>query len=137
MDDVYAINVAKSHYRDGFNSGNVDQVLSAFAPEFTDMSDGRPSGYGADASSKLRQRLSEIFQNFDAQLKVIIIAINVSGNVAFDYGWHELTLVPKSGGDSIHRRTRYLEIWARQANGEWRISKFMDNGDLPDTVVVS
>ena len=40
MDDVYAINVAKSNYREGFDTADVERVLSAFAPEFTDMSDG-------------------------------------------------------------------------------------------------
>ena len=41
VDDTYAINVAKTEYREGFNTGNIDQVLSVFAPEFTDDSDGR------------------------------------------------------------------------------------------------
>jgi hypothetical protein len=60
MDDVYAINVAKSQYRDGFNTGDVDQVLAVFAPEFTDMSDGRSNQYGADAPAKLRRHLGEV-----------------------------------------------------------------------------
>jgi hypothetical protein len=45
MDDVYAINVAKSNYREGFNTADVERVLSVFAPEFTDMSDSRPTRY--------------------------------------------------------------------------------------------
>jgi len=39
MDDVYAINVAKSNYREGFNTGDVERVLSVFAPEFTGRSE--------------------------------------------------------------------------------------------------
>ena len=31
MDEVHAINVAKSHYRDGYNNRDVDRVLSVFA----------------------------------------------------------------------------------------------------------
>jgi hypothetical protein len=49
MDDTYAINVAKTEYREGFNTGDADRVVSVFAPEFTDNSDGRPSRYGKDA----------------------------------------------------------------------------------------
>src|SRR5215831_6549805 len=103
MDDVYAINVAKSQYRDGFNTGNIDQVLSVFAPEFTDMSDGRPNRYGSDAAIKLRRHLGEVFASHTTTLNVIIIAINIMGNVAFDYGWHELTLSPKNGGENLYR----------------------------------
>ena len=134
MDDVYAINVAKSNYREGFTTADVERVLSAFAPEFTDMSDSRPSRYQADAAVKLRRSLAELFAEYEAKLNVIIIAISVFGNNAFDYGWHELTLKPKNGGESVYRRTRYCELWSKQANGDWKISKFMDNEDVPDTV---
>ncbi len=75
MDDVYAINVAKSQFRDGFNTGDPNLVLSVFAPTFTDMSDGRPSRYGADAGVKLRADLADLFTHYDAKINVIIIAI--------------------------------------------------------------
>ena len=134
MDDMYAINVAKSNYREGFDTADVERVLSAFAPEFTDMSDSRPSRYQADAAVKLRRSLAELFAEYEAKLNVIIIAISVFGNNAFDYGWHELTLKPRNGGEPVYRRTRYSELWSKQANGDWKISKFMDNQDVPDTV---
>ena len=134
MDDVYAINVAKSQYRDGYNAADVERVVSVFAPEFTDMSDGRPNRYGDDALLKLRRYLAELFRDYEANLNVIIFAISVIGNTAVGYGWHELTLTPRNGGETVYRRTRYLEVWAKQPNGEWRISKYMDNADLPDTV---
>lgn len=134
MDDVYAINVAKSHYREGFNTADVERVLSAFAPDFTDMSDGRPSRSKANATAKLRQLLAELFADYQPKLNVIIIRISVFGDNAFDYGWHELTLTPRKGGEPLYRRTRYFEVWTRQTNGDWRISKFIDNNDVPDTV---
>jgi hypothetical protein len=37
----------------------VDQVLSVFALEFTDMSDGCRSRYGTDAGAKLRGYLAD------------------------------------------------------------------------------
>ncbi len=134
MDDAYAINVAKSNYREGFDTADVERVLSAFAPEFTDMSDARPSRYRADAAAKLRRSLAQLFAEYEAKLNIVIIAITVFGNNAFDYGWHELTLKPRNGGEPVYRRTRYFELWSKQPNGDWRISKFMDNQDVPDTV---
>ena len=134
MDDVYAINVAKSNYREGFNTADVERVLSVFAPEFTDMSDSRPTRYRADAATKLRRSLAELFAEYEAKLTVIIIDISVFGSNAFDYGWHELTLTPRNGGEPVYRRTRYCELWSKQPNGDWRISRFMDNPDVPDTV---
>ena len=134
VDDVYAINLAKSNYREGFDTTDVERVLSAFAPEFTDMSDARPTRYRADAGAKLRRSLAQLFAEYEAKLNVIIMAISVFGNNAFDYGWHELTLKPRNGGEPVYRRTRYCELWSKQANGDWKISKFMDNIDVPDIV---
>jgi ketosteroid isomerase-like protein len=132
MDDIYAINVAKSEYREGFAHGNVDRILLVFSDEFTDMSDGRPSRYGVDAALKLRSYLCEVFREYRARLNVIIIQISLLGNTAYDYGWHELTLTPKAGGPPVYKRTRYLEFWAKGTAGDWRITKYMDNADLPD-----
>jgi len=134
VDDTYAINVAKTEFREGFNTGNVDRVLSAFAPEFRDNSDGRPSRYGKDAPVHLRRYLEELFAQHETHLNVIIAAIVVSPNLAIDYGWHELTLTPRNGGAIRVIRKRYLETWAKQGNGDWRISRYIDNNDLPDVV---
>ena len=46
MDDIHAINLAKTEFRDGYNAGDVEQVLSVFADALTDMSDGQPSFWG-------------------------------------------------------------------------------------------
>ena len=70
----------------------------------------------------------------EARLNVIIIDIAVLGSAAYDYGWHELTLKRKNGGESHYTRTRYVEVWNKQANGEWRITKYIDNADRSDTI---
>lgn len=134
MDETYAINVAKTEYREGFNTGNADRVLSVFAPEFTDNSDGRPSRYGSDAPIKLRRYLEQLFADYNAHLSIIMAAIVISGDLAYDYGWHELTLRPRNGGVPQLIRKRYLELWRKQKNGEWRIIRYIDNDDLPDVV---
>ena len=134
MDDTYAINVAKTEYREGFNTGEVERVLSVFAPEFTDNSDGRPSRYGKDAPIKLRGYLTELFAEYEVRLTIIMVSIVVLGSAAYDYGWHEFTLTPRRGGEPRRVRKRYLELWGRQPNGEWRIIRYIDNADLPDVV---
>lgn len=72
------INVAKSHYRDGFNNSDVEEVLSVFASEFTDMSEGRPGRYRTDAVVRLRAHLTNLFDTHEVRLNVIIIDIAVS-----------------------------------------------------------
>ena len=134
MDDTYAINVAKTEYREGFNTGNTDQVLSVFAPEFTDNSDGRPSRYGSDAPTKLRRYLEQLFAEYETHLTIIVAAIVIAGDLAYDYGWHELTLTPRNGAELSLIRKRYLELWRKQPSGKGRIVRYIDNEDLPEVV---
>jgi ketosteroid isomerase-like protein len=130
MNDVYEINVAKARLREAYNAGNVDLLLTAFADEFTDMSSGTPSFFGADAKSIFRMRMTSLFKQHQATLIVTIIAIRVFSNAAFDYGWHRLTLTPREGGESTTTRKRYFETWQKTSSGEWKINLYIDNVDV-------
>jgi ketosteroid isomerase-like protein len=131
MDNNYQINVAKTQFREAYNRGNVDQLLSVFKEEgFTDMSEGSPSHYGQEAEEDLRRRSAELFTEYSVRLTVIIIAIVILGDSAYDYGWHEFTLTPKNGGEAIQKRHRYFEVWEKNSSGEWKISLFINNADV-------
>ncbi len=131
MDDRYVIRLAKTKLRDAYSKGNVNGVLSVFADGYSDMSAGLASFYGPEARAVLKHRMKNLFARYDVQLAVTIISIRVHGPLAFDWGWHRLTLTPKKGGRSITTRTRYLEIWQKGADGKWKIAIFFDNVDVP------
>ena len=131
MDDGYAIRLAKTKLRDAYNKGDVSRVLAVYADAYNDMSSGLASFYGTEAKAVLKHRLKNLFARFRAELAVTIISIRVQGLLAFDWGWHKLTLTPKKGSGSITTRTRYLEIWQKGADGSWKIAIFFDNLDVP------
>ena len=130
MDDVYKINVAKTELREAYETANVDRLVSMFSPNgFTDMSECGPSKYGREAISTLRAKAGALFAEYFVKMTPIIIDIVVRGDSAYDYGWHEFTLTPKSGGDSIQKRQRYFELWNKDEAGNWTISLFINNAD--------
>jgi ketosteroid isomerase-like protein len=131
MDDGYAIRLAKTEFRDAYNQGDASRVLAVFADAYSDMSAGLASFYGTEAKIVLKHRLNKLFARYRADLAVTIISIRVQGPLAFDWGWHKLTLTPRKGGRSITTRTRYLEIWQKDAPGQWKIAIFLDNLDVP------
>ncbi len=131
MDDAYAIRLAKTELRDGYNTADVKRVLTVFRDAFSDMSDGRASFYGTEARAVLQHHLTKLFARYRARLTVTIISIGIQGGLAFDWGWHKLTLTPKKGGRPKTTRTRYLEIWQKQDDGKWKIAIFFDNSDIP------
>ena len=131
MNDVYAINVAKTEFREGYNTGDIERLMGIFhADGFTDMSEGQPSKYGPQAIALWRKRLAVLFAEYQAKLVPIIINIVVMGPIAYDYGWHELTLSPKDGGPLVRKRCRYFELWNKDAAGQWKITMHMTNNDV-------
>jgi ketosteroid isomerase-like protein len=134
MDDIRAINVAKTEFREGYNAGDSERVLSVFADLLTDMSDGEPSFWGPEAKAVLRHRLTELFTNYRATMKMTIGEIRVAGDTAWSWGWHDLALVPKHGGEEMARRERYVEVWNRDKQKNWKITVFISSRDLPPTM---
>jgi len=131
MTDEQAICLAKTEFREAYNTGDVERLLAVFAGEFTDMSVGLPSFFGEESKAVLRSRMAKLFREYEAKLIVTIIAIRVLGNTALDFGWHEMTLRPHQGGEALTTRQRYFELWQKDADGKWRISLYIDNMDLP------
>ena len=132
MDDLFAINAAKTEFRECFNLGDVSRVLAIADPDLVSFSDGQPSEFGASGLEALKGRLTDLFERFAAKLSVIVIEIRLQGDIAYDYGWHDLTLTPKRGGEAIRRRNRYVDIWRRNQEGNWKLWMYMDNQDIAD-----
>ena len=132
MDDLYAINAAKTEFREAFNSGDVSVLLALADPDLVNFADGHPSEFGEGGLDALRNRLVALFERFTATLSIIVIEIRLQGDIAYDYGWHDLTLTPKDGGQSVHRRDRYVDIWRKNGEGKWKLWMYMDNQDVVD-----
>jgi len=132
MDNLYAINAAKSEFREGFNLADTSRVLAIADPDLVNFSNGQPSEFGESGLNALRTRLANLFERFTAKLVVIVIEIRLEGDIAYDYGWHDLTLTPKDGGEPIRRRDRYVDIWRRNQEGNWKLWMYMDNQDVAD-----
>jgi ketosteroid isomerase-like protein len=130
MDDKTAILSAITEYREAFNTGDVDRLISVFGPYLTDMSHGVPSFYGSEGPYVLRRRMTKLFEEFHCELRISVINVEIYGDTALDYGWHMLRLTPKSGGATIATRQRYFEKWGRLTDRAWKITFYIDNPDL-------
>lgn len=133
MDDSYAINAAKTEFREGFNCGDTSRIMAIVDPDLVEFSDGQPSQFAGSGSDALKSRLTNLFERFTAKLGVIVIEIRLQGDLAYDYGWHDLTLTPKDCSEPIRRRDRYVDIWRRNKEGNCKLWKYMDNQDVADS----
>ncbi len=128
--DHSAILIAKTQYREAYNSSDVDGLLSVFASEFTDCSDGEPSFYGAEAVRALRLRTEELFQRFRVEMVVIVIDVVIKADFAHDWGWHKIRLIDKDTGTVTNTKYRYFETWNKES-GAWKVDYIMTNREVP------
>ena len=139
MDDTYAINLAKSRFREGFKRADEEMVLSIYDHAFADMSFGLPSFFDSDSKEVFRARLQRLFRDYTAEMAVLIIDIVLNGDKALDWGWHILKLTHKRSDVCQEVRTRYFETWKRDSDRGWIITSFIDNLDeipqLPEKVI--
>jgi ketosteroid isomerase-like protein len=134
MDDLYAINAAKTEFRECFNLGDISKLLAIADPDLVSFNDGAPSEFGQSGLNVLKIRLANLFKRFTVKLVIIVVEIRLNGDVASDYGWHDFTLTPKDGGEEIHRRDRYLDIWRKNKEGKWKLWMYIDNQDVADAL---
>jgi hypothetical protein len=66
MDDLYAINAAKSEFRDCFNLADPSRVLAIADPDLVSFSDGQPSEFSGSGLDALKTRLANLFERFTA-----------------------------------------------------------------------
>src|SRR5688572_18036445 len=117
MNAIYPIELAKTALRNAYNNGNVQGVLEVFADGLTNMSEGEPSFWGPEAKRALALSLKKTFADYNVQLAVVIIDINLYGDIAFEHGWYKLKLMPKNGGKETYTKYRYCERWQKQPDG--------------------
>ena len=133
VDDLYEINVAKTEFRDCFNFSDASRLMAIADSDFVNFSNGQASEFGREGLDSLRTRLENLFASFTAKLLVIVIEIRLQGDIAYDYGWHELTLTPKKEGQTLRRRDRYVDIWRRNRDRKWKLWMYMDNQDVANS----
>lgn len=129
MDDRYAINMAKTKLREAYRNADVDGIVDLFSDSFRDMREGQPTFRGIDAKTAMRIWLEKLFREQNVDFVPTIIDIKVSGDIAVEHGWHRVTRQAKEGGMPTTTRTRYVEVWQREADLQWRIILLIDNAD--------
>jgi ketosteroid isomerase-like protein len=117
MDDLYAINSAKTEFREAFNSGDPERLIALFDPAFVYMPDGVPAANGTAAADAIRAQFRELTARYNVQLLPIIIEIRIQDSVAWDYGWHTWRKTPRDGGSQVIVKDRYVNCSDRLHGG--------------------
>jgi ketosteroid isomerase-like protein len=128
MDDLYAIDSAKTEFREAFNTDDPDRMIALLDPALVYMPDGVPTVNGTDAIDAIRAQFRELTAHYYVQLIPVIIEIRIQDSVAWEYGWHTWRKTPRDGGSQVTVKDRYVNVWRKNGRGEWKLWMYMSNG---------
>jgi ketosteroid isomerase-like protein len=121
-EETKLIKQAIAAFAEAYKNGDLDTVVAYYAEDLIKLR----NGYAAETKSETSKRLSDVFNNYNGIVDVIVDEIQVQNNFAFTRGSFAVTLTPTKGGQTTRIERRYLEIW-RKDSGKWRVIRTMDN----------
>jgi ketosteroid isomerase-like protein len=97
-----------------------DEQASMLAPN-------APIAIGKDAIAKL---IAEDFAHDNIAWHADKVGVSRSGDLGYTSGTTGMTFKDASGKTAVYKG-KYLTVWKKQANGEWKVLYDMFNSDLP------
>jgi len=117
-----------------------DEVVSIANKKPTDWKAYTDTYYTEDAvvlpphapAVRGRGPLMEFLRSFPEITNFSIKAVEIDGcgDLAWVYGEYSMTLSPADAA-SVDDRGKYIEIWNRQSDGSWKVTRDIFNSDLP------
>lgn len=124
--DREAIAAVRALFEAAENASDIAAVRSAFADDIHLMAPNAPAAVGGDSATA---RLQRTFDAGRLAIQYTSEEIQIFGDWGFDRGTYRYTMTPHSGAAPSGQRGKYLWISRRQADGGWRLSRVIWNGD--------
>jgi uncharacterized protein (TIGR02246 family) len=123
-----AIEAANARFLDAMKSGDTVAMTANYADDAVVMPPGAPAARGR---SELMHGFGEMVASGSiTDMKATTNDVMVAGDLAVETGSYEFTMVPKKG-KPVTDKGKYLTVWKRQPDGNWKIVRDIDNSDMP------
>jgi uncharacterized protein (TIGR02246 family) len=107
------------------NAKNFASMAANYADDATVMPPNGEAVKGRDAIQKWLSAFPPM-----SDFRIDAVDIDGRGDLAYTSGTYSVTMTP-AGGQPIKDRGKFVEIWAKQADGSWKIKRDIFNSDLP------
>ena len=109
---------------------DVDKVASYFADDGSALFPNTPMASGRDSIKALwKPYLAD--PNFSVTSQSTHTVASKGGDLAYTIGTASLTMSAPKGKKTVTDKGKYLTVWAKQADGTWKIVADMYSSDLP------
>lgn len=123
-----AIEALMAKYVSGYESQDVESFVSVFADDAVRMPPNGPVVRGGEA---IRNYYQDWFEKESLDVKLEPVEIKVAGDWAYAWGNYVATVTSAETEDSRTDRGKWLNIYSKGADGNWRFHRNIWNSDLP------
>jgi len=124
--DISAINNIWKEYEASINAGNAVQWASLWTDDGIQMPQGTVPIRGRQSIEKA---VADSLNRFSNEQDITILETEIGGDWAFSRGTWISTLTPKETGQSYLIDGKFMTIFRRQRNGDWKIYRDIFNSN--------
>lgn len=121
--DLEAIERQRRLWIEAVNTRDVDRHLELVTEDVVWLPPGRPAAGGKAGLAAL---LRPVFERFDLRFEIIGSVVRMAGDWAVERGSFRTDLSSLADGETGRHDGRYLVLWRRETDGEWRIERYID-----------
>ena len=127
--DLAAIRAADSTFGAAASAGDIDGVVSVYAPDGSLLPPNAPGMKGSEA---IRGFWGGLLQAYSTKFELETDQIEGRGDLAYVVGRYRLTGTPKAKGTPpLADQGKFVEVLKRQPDGSWKYAVDIYNSDLP------
>jgi uncharacterized protein (TIGR02246 family) len=108
-------------------TGDTATMMSIYADDAVLMLADMPAARGREAIARVNAGLFSAYTVSNASFTTTDVI--VTGDYAIETGAYRMTLKPRTG-PAIPDTGKYISVWRRDANGNWKMIRDMSNSDL-------
>ena len=121
------IDKTRSEYVAAWKAANASKIAQLYAENALVLYPNQPAVTGRSA---IGDYFKEFFAEFPKnEFELTSAELEIAGPWAFDRGAYRWKGIPRAGGAPAEDSGKYLVVLRRQASGEWKIARDMDNSD--------
>ncbi len=110
-------------------ANQVDNFIAAFLDDAVVLGPNQPITSGKEAITKMSTELFAM-PGFALKWEVTKAEVSASGDLGYSYGVYEMSWDGEDG-NRINDKGKYMTVWKKQADGQWKTAADMFNSDLP------
>ena len=124
-----AVDSANTRFQNALTGGDTAALTAAYTDDAQVLAPNMKAAHGLDEIMKLHGGMLGAYTVQAASLKTDDLV--VSGDYAIETGTYEMTLQPKGKTSSMKDTGKYIVVWKKQADGNWKMFRDIWNSDMP------